>query len=595
MKSLKRILIYLRPYRGWVLAAFGLVAVEALTQLAVPRLLQYVIDQGITPGAMRTIWIGSLFMLGMALIGAIAAVMRAVYAARFSQNMAYDVRDDLFTRIQTLSFDNLDHLQTGKLITRVSSDVDLVRMFTSLGFMLIVRAVVLLLGSLIFLVSTNARLSLIMLVLLPAMVIVFVFLARFAQPLFKQVQQRLDVLNTVVQENLAGVEVVKAFVREGFENNRYEDANMAYMEKARQVNRMMAIAFPTVMLIGNFGILAVVLLGGRQVIGGSMSIGELVAFTNYLMTAMFPVVMLGMIMSMLPAADASAERILEVLDTVNSVEDCEDAHPIDMRGHVVFDNVSFHYNSKAGAEVLRDINLTVEAGQQVAIMGATGSGKSTLVNLIPRFYDTSQGQVLIDGVNVCELSEESLRSQIGIAMQQTVLFGGTVAENIAYGRPDASLEEIESAARVAQAHDFIMARPDGYQSRVEARGANLSGGQKQRIAIARALLVNPSIVILDDSTSSVDMETEYHIQEALDTLMEGRTTFIIAQRLSSVLNADKIIILDQGKVTAQGTHQELLQTSPIYRDIYRSQLNKDIPEPVSPNNNNKHAHNGGLS
>ncbi len=592
MKSLRRILIYLRPYRGWVLAAFGLVAIEALAQLAVPRVLQYVIDQGITPGDMRAIWIGSLLMLGMALIGAVATVMRAVYAARFSQNMAYDLRDDVFTRIQTLSFDNLDQLQTGKLITRVSSDVDLVRMFTSLGFMLIVRAGVLLLGSLIFLVSTNARLSLIMLVLLPAVVTVFIFLARLAQPLFKQVQQRLDVLNTVVQENLAGVEVVKAFVRERFENDRYEDANAGYMEKARQVNRMMAVAFPTVMLIGSLGALAVILLGGRQVIGGSMSVGELVAFANYLTTAMFPVVMLGMIMSMLPSADASAERILEVIDTENTVKDCEGARPIDMRGHVVFDNVSFHYNGKAGAEVLCDINLTVEAGEQVAIMGATGSGKSTLVNLIPRFYDVSQGQVLIDGVNVCELSEESLRSQIGIAMQQTVLFSGTIAENIAYGRPDATLEEIETAARAAQAHDFIMERPDGYQSRVEARGANLSGGQKQRIAIARALLVEPSIVILDDSTSAVDMETEYHIQEALDTLMEGRTTFIIAQRLSSVLKADKIIILDEGKITAQGTHQELLQTSSIYQDIYRSQLNKNLP--VSPNNN-KHTNGGGLS
>jgi ATP-binding cassette subfamily B multidrug efflux pump len=595
MTSLKRISTYLRPYRSWVLAAFGLVAIEALSQLAVPRILEYVIDQGITPSDMRTIWIGSLLMLGMALIGAVATVRRAVYAARFSQNMAYDVRNDVFTRIQTLSFDNLDHLQTGKLITRVSSDVDVVRMFTSLGFIIMVRAVVLLLGSLIFLVATNARLSLIMLVIVPAIAIVFAILANIARPLFKQVQQRLDVLNTVVQENLAGVEVVKAFVRERFENNRYEEANAGYMEKARQVNRMMAVAFPTVMVIGNLGMLAVILLGGRQVIGGSMSVGELVAFTNYLMTAMFPVVMLGMIVSMLPAADASAERILEVLDTENTVKDCEDARPIDMRGRVVFDNVSFHYNSKAGAEVLRDINLTVEAGEQVAIMGATGSGKSTLVSLIPRFYDASQGQVLVDGVNVCELSEESLRSQIGIAMQQTVLFSGTIAENIAYGRPGASLEEIEAAARAAQAHDFIMARPDGYQSRVEARGANLSGGQKQRIAIARALLVNPSIVILDDSTSSVDMETEYHIQEALDSLMEGRTTFIIAQRLSSVLKADKIIILDQGQITAQGTHQELLQTSPIYQDIYRSQLSKDVPKPASPNDNKKPALDGGVS
>jgi ATP-binding cassette subfamily B multidrug efflux pump len=594
MKSLRRISAYLRPYGKWVLAAFGLVALEAVAQLVVPRLLQYVIDQGITPGDMQTIWIGSLLMLGVAAIGAAATGFRAVYAARFSQNMAYDVRNDVFSRIQTLSFGNLDRLQTGKLITRTSSDVDVVRMFTSMGFMMIIRALVLLLGSLIFLVATNARLSLIMAFVVPAVALVFAAVARTAQPLFKQVQQRLDMLNTTVQENLAGVEVVKAFVRERFENGRYEGANTDLMEKSRQVYRLMAAAFPIVMLIGNLGTLAVILLGGMQVIGGSLTVGELVAFSNYLMTAMFPVVMLGMIVSMLPAADASAERILEVLDTENDVQDCEGAHPIEMRGRVEFENVSFNYNGSADSEVLCNINLRVEPGEQIAVMGATGSGKSTLINLIPRFYDASSGRVLVDGVDVCELSEESLRSQIGMTMQQTILFRGTIAENIAYGQPDAPMERIEAVAKAAQAHDFITAMPDGYYSHVEARGANLSGGQKQRIAIARALLVNPAILILDDSTSAVDMETEYRIQEALDSLMEGRTTFIIAQRLSSVLKADKIIILDRGEITAQGTHQELLETSPIYREIYQSQLSRDVPEPVAPNGK-KPAADGGVS
>jgi ATP-binding cassette subfamily B multidrug efflux pump len=566
MTSLKQITDYLRPYWKWVLGALGLVVIEALSQLAVPRLVQYVLDKGVTPQVMPVILTGALLMLGVAIAGAVATVQRAVFAARFSQSMAYDLRNDLFTRIQTLSFGNLDKTQTGTLITRVSSDVNMVRMFSSMGFMMIVRAVVLLIGSLIFLVATDARLSLIMLVLIPAVATVFYILARIARPLFKRVQERLEVVNTVVQENLAGVEVVKAFVREPYENDRFEDANTAYMRQSVQVNRLMAVAFPTVMLIGNLGVLAVILLGGIQVVGGLLTVGELVAFSNYLMTTMFPIVMLGMIMAMLPAADASADRILEILHTEAVVQEKPDAQAKKLSGRVVFEDVSFSYNSSSECEVLCNINLTVEPGQQIAVMGATGSGKTTLVNLIPRFYDVAGGRVL---------SEESLRSQVGIAMQQTTLFSGTVAENIAYGRPDATQEEIEKAAKAAQAHDFIMAMPEGYQSHVEARGANLSGGQKQRLAIARALLVDPAILIFDDSTSSVDVETEYLIQEALDELMEGRTTFVIAQRLSSVLKADQIVILDRGEIVGQGTHQELLKSNAIYQDIYRSQLSTD--------------------
>jgi ATP-binding cassette subfamily B multidrug efflux pump len=586
---LRRISNYLRPYWKWVLGAFGLVAIEALTQLSVPRLLQYVIDQGITPKAMNIIWQGAALMLGVALLGALATVFRAVLAARFSQSMAYDIRNDVFQRIQTFSFGNLDRLQTGQLITRVSNDVDNVRMFTSMGFMMIIRAGVLLIGSLIFLIATDAQLSLVMLVVVPSVAIVFAFLARFAQPLFKRVQQALDVLNTVVQENLAGVEVVKAFVREKHERDRFEDSNTAFMEMTLKVQRLMATAFPIVMVIGNLGTLAVILFGGMQVIGGRLTVGELVAFNNYLMTAMFPVVMLGMIISMMPMADASAERILEVLDTESEVKEKDNPEERDLSGRVVFENVSFQYNGTADSEVLRNVNLNVEPGQQIAVLGATGSGKSTLINLIPRFYDVSEGRILIDGVDVRDYSETNLRAQIGMAMQQTILFSGTIAENIAYGRPDATQEEIEKSARAAQAHDFIMEMPEGYQSKVEARGANLSGGQKQRIAIARALLVDPTIFILDDSTSAVDMETEFEIQEALETLMKGRTTFIIAQRLSSVLKADQIVILDRGQIVTQGTHQELLRTNPIYQDIYRSQLADDLSVGAASSNGKKPA------
>ena len=578
MPSLRRISYYRRPYTSWVLIALGMVVVESVAELTVPRLLQYVIDKGITPKEMSIILTGSALMLGAALLGAIGTVIRAVNSAKFSQSMAYDVRNDLFSRIQTLSFGNLDHLQTGQLITRVSSDVDVVRMFTSMGFMMIVRAIVLMFGSLTFLIVTDPQLSLIMLVLIPTMMIIFGVLAKLARPLFKRVQELLASLNTIVQENLAGVQVVKAFVREDQEVEDFEQANNAYMQQAVKVFRLMGIAFPIVLLIANLGMLAVVFLGGAQVINNRLTVGELVAFSNYLMTTTFPIVMLGMIISMMPAADASAERILEVLDTEPEIKEAK--QPLDLQkinGNVAFENVSFHYNGSSDLSVLRNINLNVEAGQRIAVLGATGSGKTSLLSLIPRFYDVSEGRVLVDGLDVRHVSEQSLRSQIGFVMQQTTLFSGTIAENIAYGHPDASMDEIVAAAKAAQADDFIMAMPEGYQSQVEARGANLSGGQKQRIAIARALLINPTILILDDSTSSVDMETEFRIQEALDELMDGRTTFIIAQRISSVLKADKIIILECGEIVDQGTHSELINNSPIYQEIYCSQLRDDIP------------------
>ena len=576
MKSLREISKYLLPYRSWVLAALGLVVIEALAQLVIPRLLQYVIDQGITPRQMNIILTGAVLMLGAAAIGGVCTVLRAIYAARFSQSMAYDIRNDLFERIQRLSFGNLDRMQTGQLITRVSSDVDMVRMFTSMGFIMIVRGVFLLLGSLIFLIATNARLSLIMLALIPSVGLIFTYLARKARPLFKLLQERLGDLNTVVQENLSGMEVVKAFVREDHEIERFAEKNTAYTHQAVRVFRLMATAFPVVLLVVNLGVLAVVLLGGMQVIGGTLTVGELVAFSNYLMTAMFPIVMLGMIISMMPSADASAERILEVLNTEPDVQESEAATSLaGMKGRVDFEKVSFHYNGSAAAEVLKDINLSIKPGQTIALLGATGSGKTSLVNLIPRFYDAAGGRVLIDGMDVRQFTEHSLRSQIGIVMQQPLLFSGTVAENVAYGRPEASAAEIEAAARAAQAHDFIIGMPEGYQSQVEARGANLSGGQKQRLAIARALLVKPAILILDDSTSSVDMDTEFHIQEALDELMKDRTTFIIAQRISSVLKADQIIVLERGEIAAQGTHSELIKSSPIYSEICRSQLRED--------------------
>jgi ATP-binding cassette subfamily B protein len=391
------------------------------------------------------------------------------------------------------------------------------------------------------------------------------------------VQQKLAELNTIVQESLAGVQVVKAFVREPYESERFEESSVGFMEQNIRVGRLMAVALPLLTLLTNVGLVAVTWRGGADVIGGRLSVGELVAFNSYLMIGMTPLLLLGNVLTMVSRAEASAERVLEVLETEPSVRSAPAAVSLGHRaGAVTFDRVTFQYNSRGG-EVLSGITFTVPAGHHVALLGATGAGKSTLVNLIPRFYDVTGGSIAIDGIDVRDLRLEDLRARTGVVLQETTLFGGTIRENIAYGRPDAALEEVIAAAKAAQAHEFIMSMPGSYEATVEAGGANLSGGQRQRIAIARALVTDPDILILDDSTSAVDLETEALIQDELEKLKDGRTVFVVAQRISSVLAADQILILDAGRVAALGTHEELLETSPIYREIYDSQLGGSIP------------------
>lgn len=582
MSSLKDMARFVRPYR-WVAVLLVLtVVLPVAMELTVPRLLQYIIDRGIRASDIAAIVRGSSIMLVAALIGALATLGQGFCRAWLSQGMAFDMRNELFTHVQRFSFGNLDHMQTGQLITRLSSDVDVVRMFTSTGLSLLLRALLMVTGSLVMIVLTDWQLSLVMLVVLPIAAVVIWGLMRLARPVFTVVQQKLAALNTIVQENLAGVQVVKAFVREKFEIGRFKDHNITYMQQNIKVGRLMAIALPLLMVLTNLGIVAVIWWGGMDVVGGRLSVGELIAFNNYLMIGMTPLLMLGNILTMVSRAEASAERVLEILATEPLIQAVPSPYQAEeVAGRVVFGNVSFHYDGDGGKEVLDGVSFEVEAGQRVALLGATGSGKSTLVNLIPRLYDVTGGQIRIDGVDVRDWTPGSLRSRIGVVLQQTTLFSGTVRENIAYGRPDATFEEVVVAAKAAQAHEFIMAMPDGYDSTVEARGANLSGGQKQRIAIARALLITPSILILDDSASAVDLETEVKIQEALEASMVGRTTFIVAQRINSVLTADQIIVLDSGRIAAQGTHHQLLETSPIYQEIYRSQLGETtLAEPI---------------
>jgi len=573
MNVLKRVLFFVKPYtRESILALVMLFCVVA-SDLATPRLVQRLVDRGITPRNLSVIWTTALLMIGVEILSALLTIGNTFMAVRVSQSFAADVRSALFHKIQTLSFGNLDCLQTGQLMIRLTSDISLVQSMVTMSLRLMTRAPLLMLGSAVLLVLTSPKLALLMAVLLPVTLVVLWFFVSQTQPLFMQVQRKLGWLNQVLQENLAGVRVVKAFVRADHENARFGSANDDLMNQTIRVQRILSILQPTMTFLINLGTASVVWFGGNLAIRGSITVGQIMAFVNYLLTTLFPLGMLGNLATQFPQARASAVRIMEVLDNVPEVQDQPDARTLaGVQGRVAFEDVCLQYNHASTEPVLQGVSLVAEPGQTVAVLGATGSGKSSLIHLIPRFYDAEQGRVTIDGMDVRQVTQGSLRAHIGIAMQEAVLFSGTIRDNIRYGRPDASDEAVIVAAKAAQAHDFIMSLPGGYDAPVAQRGANLSGGQKQRLAIARALLIQPRILILDDSTSAVDVETEARIQEALEQVMAGCTAFVIAQRISTALTADKIVVLDRGRVVAEGTHAELLGSSPIYQEIYASQL-----------------------
>ena len=582
MKSLFRMLRYLWRYWQATLAAYLSLILSSAAMLVTPRLLQGLIDRGIATRDMSLIVSLALAMIGVALVGALFRFFQGYLSEKASQGVAYDLRNEIFAKIQHLSFSYHDRSQTGQLLTRATNDVELVRQFTGMGFLQLLNAIVLLFGSVAFLVSMNWQLALIVLLIVPLALGIFGFFASRARPMFTQVQQKLSALNTVLQENLAGVRVVKAFVREPYEATRFGDTNVALRDTHVRVGKMLASVIPLIFAIANLGTLVVVWLGGLQVIGGDLTIGELVAFNAYLMMLMMPVGILGMILTMISRAGASAERVIEILEAQIEVKDKPGAPSLPpLKGQVIFENVSFRYVG-SGENVLGGVSFVAQPDQIIALLGATGSGKSTVINLIPRFYDVTGGRITVDGHDVRDVTLESLRSQIGIVLQETTLFSGTIRDNIAFGRPDAPQEKVIAAARAAEAHDFIAEFPDGYETWVGERGVTLSGGQKQRIAIARALLMDPHILILDDSTSSVDVTTEGRIQAALEELMKSRTSFVIAQRISTVLNADQILVLDKGRVVAQGTHEDLMESSPIYADIYYSQLHGDGDLQIAP-------------
>ncbi|HEX2181451.1 MAG TPA: ABC transporter ATP-binding protein, partial [Rubrobacteraceae bacterium] len=548
--------------------------------LTAPQLIRIAIDEGIVPRALNIILLAVGGLAAAALMRGLFTFLQGYLAERASQGVAYDLRNDLFAKIERLGFAYYDRVETGQLVTRLTSDVEQIRSFAGTGAVQLAAAVVMLIGTTILLILLDWQLALLALSVVP---VIFVLLLRFVRrigPLFREVQQTLGQLNSVLQEDLAGIRVIRTFAREDYEVARYRSVNDELLSKNLQTVRTFANNFPFVFLLANVGTLIIVLFGGLQVISGRLTIGELVAFNTYLGFLLFPIFTIGFLAAGISRAGASSLRVFEVLDAPLEVEEAPDAVPLPpIRCRVEFDGVRFRYPGDE-REILRGISFSAEPGQTVAILGTTGSGKSTLVNLIPRFYDVTGGSLRLDGFDVRDVTLASLRSQIGIVMQSPLLFSGPVRDNIAYGKPDATQEEIEAAALAAQADEFIRALPAGYNTVIGERGVGLSGGQRQRIAIARALLIDPRLLILDDSTSAVDAETEAAIQESLDRLMrEGhRTVFVIAQRISTVRDADLILVLDGGGIAAIGTHDELLLTSELYNEILGSQV---LTEPVA--------------
>jgi ATP-binding cassette subfamily B multidrug efflux pump len=603
--GLGRAIRYLGKQRRSTTIAYAALLIATIAQLAVPQLVQNMID-AVTNGTIANALLkapafvqglavqqlgktvdqvkldqanaesllisAALFIVAFAVMRGVFSFLQAYMAERTSQGVAFDFRNEIFAKIQRLSFSYHDQNQTGQLMIRATDDVEKVRLFIAQGLILTAQAFILLVVTLIILFATNWQLTLVVLPLLPIALIMFIIFGKVSQPLFVKVQMKLSAMNTILQEGLAGIKVVKAFVREPYEQKRFDQSADNMLAQSLAVSRTFAFLFPVIFLIIQLGQVGILYFGGRQIVEGTLALGEYQKFSLYLIYIFFPLGQLGFIISLMAQAAASATRIFEILDAKSDVSDKPNAVTLpQIQGHVEFKDVTFRYFGSSDP-VLSNVTLDAIPGQTIALLGATGSGKTTIINLIPRFYDVSEGAILIDDHDVRDVTLDSLRSQIGIVLQETNLFSGTIRDNIAFGRPDASLEDVMNAANAAAAHDFITEFPQGYDTPVGERGTTLSGGQKQRIAIARALLLDPRILILDDSTSSVDLVTEYRIQKALDHLMRGRTSFVIAQRISTVLNADQILVLDKGQIVARGKHEELMEQSPIYAEIYSSQL-----------------------
>jgi ATP-binding cassette subfamily B multidrug efflux pump len=570
-RILLRCLGYLRPYRRLAVGAYlALLAIDSLA-LAIPQFIRWVVDEGIGAGDTALLTWSALGLLGITLVKGLLTFLQGRWTEVASQGVAYDLRNAINVKLGALSFSYHDRAEAGQLLSRAVQDVDRIRFLTGRALLRLVDSAFLLIGTAVLLVWMNPVLALLALCTMPILAYRTYQFARRLRPLSLAIQDRLAVLTTRLEQNLRGARVVKAFAQEDAETDRFARENEGWFDLSVRSARLQAVNGPMIDLIANVSTVLIVWYGGSMVIQGQLTLGELVAFSTYLAQLVQPVRRFGQIIPVLTLAAAGGQRIFEILDASSEVREAPDA--IDLppaRGLVCFQNVSFAYFGRH--RVLSDISFEAQPGQVIALLGATGSGKSTIINLIPRFYDPTEGRITVDGLDIRGATLKSLRDQVGIVLQETTLFAASIRENIAFGRPGATDEQIVEAARAAQADGFIRDMPDGYDSHVGESGHTLSGGQRQRIAIARALLTDPRILILDDATSSVDAETERLIQLALQRLMKGRTSFVIAQRLNTLRMADLILVLEGGRVAARGTHQELLRTSGLYADIYNYQL-----------------------
>lgn len=571
-----KILKYLKPHWKFALMAPLLMLLEVVCDLAQPTLMARIVDEGVIKGDLTVVLKTGLTMVAIAFIGLLGGIGCTTTSSFASMNFGCDVRSEVFKKIQKFSFSNLDKFKTASLITRLTNDIVQVQQIVLVSLRMLVRAPLLCIGGFIMAMGINRRLGLILVVAIPLLVTSIVSIVSRGFPLFRIVQKRLDKINDVMRENLTGVRVIKAFVRSDLEKKRFKAANDNMVEVSLKAGRLMMLVMPVMMLIMNFSVAAVIWFGGIQASNGSMQVGEIMAFINYLTQILFSLMMVTMMIMNYSRAKVSADRINEVLEADIDIKDSSEASEEAIeKGRITFENVSFRYPGAGGEPVLKNISFTANPGETIAILGATGSGKSTLVNLIPRLYDVTEGRILIEGRDIRDIKLSTLRNAISVVLQESILFTGTIRENIRWGKDGASEDEVIQAAAAAQAHEFITRFPEGYDTKIGQRGVNVSGGQKQRLSIARAIIKKPPILILDDSTSAVDMATEAKLQRALKELMKDTISFVIAQRISTVLDADKIIVLEDGKIAAVGNHEELLKTSPIYMDIYTSQLGKE--------------------
>lgn len=581
-----KVLRYLKPYWFFALLCPLAMILEVSMDLLQPTLMSDIVDNGILGTAsadenLRYVLVTGLKMLVFSLIGCFGGIASAAFGTAAAQKMGNDLRKDAFAKVMHMSFQQTDKFTTGSLVTRLTNDITAIQEFVAMSLRMFVRTGMQFIGGIAVILTLNVNFGIVLVISLPVQLIAVAIIMKKASPLFSIVQSRLDKVNSVVQENVSGARVVKAFTREEYEINRFDNANTDLMTTNLKVQKLLATLNPILMIIMNASVIAIIMIGGFQVEAKAMQVGEVMAAVTYITQILMSVMMVGMMFQQVSRSAASMKRVNEVLSTNPVISDGHKSADSDNSGTVEFRNVGFSYPGSSGKPVLSGIDLKAEKGQMIAILGSTGCGKTSLVNLVPRFYDATKGDVLVDGVNVKDYDVDTLRSKIGVVLQKSELFSGTVAENIRWGCETATDEEVKTAARIAQAEEFIDGFNDGYDTMISEKGASLSGGQKQRMAIARAIIKKPEILIFDDSTSALDLSTEAKLHKALRENLSGVTVIMIAQRIASVMRADKIAVLENGSICAFGTHKELMETSSVYRDIYYSQMKQGEEEAVN--------------